>query len=71
MVKAELEIRTSAAKVDMEADRMSSSIRIDRDWGTIFVNSTGMSASKTGLPLSNASGVVAGDRNIRVVAPIK
>src|SRR5512143_742352 len=67
----ELESRTSAASVDIDAERISRSIRIVRDSGMTLVNSSGISASNTGLPALKAAGVFSGERNMRAAAPVK
>ncbi len=70
-ITAELEISTKAAKVDMDADKISSNMITDKNSGITCANNSGIKASKIGLPFSNALGVVCGDKNNRVVAPVK
>ena len=70
-VIAELEIRTNAARVDIEADRMRSRITTERAAGITVTRSSGINMSKTGLPFTNASGLLSGERNILVNAPVK
>ena len=67
----ELDISTSAARVDMDADRISSRIRTDSDPGITLESSSGIRASKTGLPPLKAPGVRSGLRKILLVAPVK
>jgi hypothetical protein len=71
-VTVELEIRTNAASVDIEAESISRRISIDSDPGMAFVRRAGMRASKFGAPLVvNASGVFEGLMKTLVSTPVK
>ena len=61
----------SAASVDIDADKIKSSIRTDNDPGTTFAIISGIKASTIGLPFEKAAGVVSGERKNLVVAPVK
>jgi len=65
----ELDIKTKEARVDMEAERISSKMMPERDSGIMLVRSSGISLSKSGLPSINAFGVFSGLRKTCVVAP--
>ena len=67
----ELEIKTKAARVDIDADTISNNMRTDSDSGITLANNSGISTSKTGFPFTNAAGAFSGDKNSRVVAPVK
>ena len=67
----ELEISTNAARVDMDADSIRSSTRIESDSGITLASNYGIKASKIGFPFWKASGVLSGERKNRVVAPVK
>jgi len=67
----ELEIRTRAAKVDIDADNTKSKIRMDSAGGTTRANNSGIKASNKGWPFLNALGAVAGERNSLKAEPVK
>ena len=52
LLTVELEISTSAASVDIEAESMRSRMSIESDSGMALVNSAGIRASKFGAPLA-------------------
>jgi len=63
---------TSAARVDIEADRISSRIITESDSGITLARSSGISLSYMGIPLLNTwlNSGSEGDMNMRVVDPI-
>ena len=72
MINEALEIRTSEASVDMDADKISKRMTTNNDSGMIRVSNSGINASKMGLPSAvNAAGVMSGVRKILDVEPIK
>ncbi len=71
LITAELEIKTNAAKVDIDADKINSNIKTDKESGITLANNSGINASKTGFPSANALGEFSGFKNNLVVAPVK
>ena len=70
----ELDIRTNAAKVDIEADKIKIRIIIVNDSGTTIFKSSGITASgsKTlASPIGNVNGAFPGFKKTRDVEPIK
>ncbi len=68
----ELDISTSAASVDMEADRISSRMITDSDSGITLAKSSGIRRSYIGTPALNtcANSGSPGDKKILVVEPM-